>query len=223
MRILFLFILLYCITVTQLAGAEPEDEFIQKYQLTTILEDIDEGRIERRKLIIIYNILRRTKEEHIHQQRGQHGNVVLLSGDGHMEAVYGPDGNLVKDGINDGTFNFFHPSKQPLGHFLADIHPWIIQGNGMKDPTSMDERIVSYISDLEGGIRRAYSKKRRLKKQKFDERGEKVVLALFISIVEAGDAGALFDIFEKRVKINDEILLGILRGIEQGMTTVYAK
>ena len=226
MRILFLFILLYSMAVAQLSGAVPGDEyseFIQEYQLTKILEDIDEGKIEKRKLIIIYNILRHTKEEHIHQQRGQHGNIVLLSGDGHMEAVYGPDGKLVKDGINDGSFNFFHPSKEPLGHFLADMHPWIIHGNGMNDPTSMDERINSYVADIEGGIRSAYSKKRRLKKQKFDERGEKVVLALFISIVEAGDAGALFDIFEKRVKINDEILLGILRGIEQGMTTVYAK
>lgn len=198
-------------------------DFVQEYQLTTILEDIKEGRIERRKLIIIYNILKHTYEVYIHQQRGQYGNTVYLHKDGHKEAVYGPDGNLVKDGINDGSYNYFHPSDQPLHHFWADMHPWIIWGNSRGDPTSRDERIFSYVSDLEGGVRRAYSERNKLIAQDFDEPGQKEVLALFLSIVETGNAGALFNIFDEGVNINDDMLLDILRRIVRGMRTVYAK
>ena len=202
------------------SGSQPSS-FAQDYQLTEILKDINEGRVEKRKLIIIYNILRNTSEVYIHQQRGQYGNQVFVSEDGHMEAVFGPDGKLVQDGINDGSFNFFHPINDPLGHFIADMLPWIYHGTSMNDPTSIEERIHSYVSDLEGGIRQAYSQRKSLVTPEFDET-ELEVLALYLSIIQTGDADILFTLFDKGANLDDEVLLGALKGIEQGMKTIFA-
>ena len=223
MKILFPFILLFSMTAEQpseMEFGETYPGFVREYQLAEILNDINEGRIERRKLIIIYNILKQTPEWYIHQQRGQSGNTVWLHPDGHKEAVYGPDGKLVQDGINDGSYNYFHPVNQPLHHFWADIHPWIILGNSRKDPTSMEERISSYILDLEEGIRRAHTMRNNFTDQDFDEPGQKEVLALFLSIVKAGDAGALFSLFDEGANINNEILMDLLQRIRQSMTTI---
>ena len=202
------------------SGSQPSS-FAQDYQLTEILKNINEGRVERRKLILIYNILRNTSEVYIHQQRGQYGNQVFVSEDGHMEAVFGPDGKLVQDGINDGSFNFFHPYNDPLAHFLVDMLPWIHRGNSKNDPTSIEERIHSYVSDLEGGIREAYSQRNSLVTQDFDET-ELEVLALYLSIIQAGNANILFSLFDKDANLDDEVLLGVLKGIEQSMKTIFA-
>ena len=224
MRTLLLWLFLSSIALAQPtdvdSGAQPS-WFVQDYQLTEILKDISEGRVERRKLIIIYNILRNTSEVYIHQQRGQYGNQVFVSEDGHMEAVFGPDGKLVQDGINDGSFNFFHPYNDPLGHFSADMIPWIRHGNSENDPTLIEERIHSYVSDLEGGIRQAYSQRNSLVTQEFDQ-SELEVLALYLSIIQTGDADILFTLFDKDANLDDEVLLDVLKGIEQSMNTIFA-
>lgn len=224
MRTLLLWLLLSSSACAQApdvdSGPQPSS-FAQDYKLMEILKDINEGRVERRKLIIIYNILKNTSEVYIHQQRGQYGNQVFLSEDGHKEAVFGPDGKLVQDGINDGSFNFFHPYNEPLGHFLVDILPWIHRGNSRNDPTSIEERIHSYVSDLEGGIRRAYSQRKSLVTQEFDQ-SEMEVLALYLSIIQAGNADTLFTLFDKDANLDDEVLLGVLKGFEQGMKTIFA-
>lgn len=224
MRTLLLWLLLSssaCAQTPDVDSRPQPSSFAQDYQLMEILKDINEGRVERRKLIIIYNILRNTSEVYIHQQRGQYGNQVFLSKDGHKEAVFGPDGKLVQDGINDGSFNFFHPYNEPLGHFLVDILPWIHRGNSRNDPTSIEERIHSYVSDLEGGIRLAYSQRKSLVTQEFDQ-SEMEVLALYLSIIQAGNADTLFTLFDKDANLDDEVLLGALKGIEQGMKTIFA-
>lgn len=102
--------------------------------------------------ILTYNLLFNTSEVRIHQLRGAIGNQVYLHKDGHMEVVFDSEGNLVKDGINDGSYNYAHPTKDPIMHFVLDILPWLILGNSRRDPTTLTERLEAYIKDLESGL-----------------------------------------------------------------------
>lgn len=101
---------------------------------------------------LIRHWLAHTSEAKIHQLRGATGNKLLVFKDGHREGVYDPKGNLVKDGINDGSYNYAHPSKDPLHHFTWDILPWIMWGNSRTDPTSVKERLDAYSLSLGGGL-----------------------------------------------------------------------
>ena len=61
-----------------------------------------------------------------------HGGPVTtkyVSADGHREALYYPNGRLVQMRSIKGTFNFFSPNTNAIGHIYADILPWSIWGN----------------------------------------------------------------------------------------------
>ena len=66
-------------------------------------------------------------------------NVKMVSPDGHFEAVYHPDGTLVTDQTNGGTFNVqFQPGGAPwenVPHFIYDMLPYWVWGNGPDDTT----------------------------------------------------------------------------------------
>jgi len=104
---------------------------------------------------IVFLMLAQTQEFKIHQMRGATGNKVFLHKDGHKEAVFDKDGQLVKDGFNDASYNYAHPIRDPFGHYTKDIEPWMTYGASRKDPTSKKERIDAYVLDLEDGIIRA--------------------------------------------------------------------
>lgn len=55
-------------------------------------------------------------------------NAKYVSADGHMEAVYNPQGGLVSDNEYKGTFNFFGPD-QAGAHWEADVEPYQKWGN----------------------------------------------------------------------------------------------
>ena len=88
---------------------------------------------------ILYTILKNTNEVAIHQMRGESENRVYQNNDG-REAVYDKDGELVKNGYNDGTYNYAIGKDDPLLHFLLDRSPWLLWGMGPEDPTSIEER-----------------------------------------------------------------------------------
>ncbi|MDJ0701543.1 MAG: hypothetical protein QNJ07_16985 [Woeseiaceae bacterium] len=68
------------------------------------------------------------------------GKIVLNEGAGHR--------NRARRGL------YYHPSREPLGHFAADMLPWMLYGNCRDDPTSQVERISAYVLDLSDGVSR---------------------------------------------------------------------
>ncbi len=83
-----------------------------------------------------------------HQYTAKDGkNVKYVSPDGHREAIYNKDRQLVLDSRDIGTYNI-SPSGTPLGtvgHFFYDIVPWIVFGNDDDDPGPIINEINRFI------------------------------------------------------------------------------
>ncbi len=180
----------------------------------------DKKGITEKQIAIIYAILKNTHEVRIHQQNGARENVVYVSKDGHSEVVFGKDGKRVQDGINDGSYNYYHPSLQPLLHFTYDISPWIQWGTSRQDTTTITSRIQAYMGDLEGGILRAL-KQQKIFRIKPSQKGQYVALAIFLQVIEQGKAEKLFQLFTPQKEITDEEFVDILQRIYQGFQKVY--
>jgi len=63
-----------------------------------------------------------------------HGSVTrghrkFISADGYREVVFDSKGNLVKNDVFKGTFNFFSPSEYSNAHIQADVDPYVKHGN----------------------------------------------------------------------------------------------
>ncbi len=194
------------------------DSLQEQYGLDALAGKIGSGEVDSRKLRIVYLVLANTKESHIHRQRGAEDNQVFLHRDGHKEAVFDRDGNAVKDGMNDASYNLAHPIEEPLKHFLMDIHPWLIWGASPRDQTSQEERTRAYLADLEGGLRAALASKAKLDDIDTEwDSGQIEVLAFFLSAIEKGGAEELFDLFEKDAgEATDRQFLRIMKKLETG-------
>jgi len=84
--------------------------------------------------------LRPSEKSGFHRQEpGNKQNLVFISPDGHREAVFRPDGTLVTDPRNMGTYNKVR-EEDLIGHFKADILPYIHHGNSPDDPSTFWER-----------------------------------------------------------------------------------
>lgn len=188
--------------------------------LDPYVDQIKSGDVSEHHIAVIYAILQNTQEVCIHQQNGAKDNKVYVGPEGRREAVYDKDGELVQDGINDGSYNFFHPSEQPLNHFSADISPWIVWGQSKTDVTTVKSRIYAYMGDLEGGIRRALELKK-LPEPKVETEGQMQALAVFLRAIEEGDAEALFDLFESKKKVTDKRLIDVLTRLNKGLDKIY--
>ena len=168
------------------------------------------------ELQLIYHWLANTSETRIHQMRGATENKLYLHEDGQMEAVYDGEGKLVKDGINDGSYNYAHPTKDPVNHFKMDILPWIFWGNSRTDPTSIDERITAYSEALGGGLVAAQAQTTRVKKADFSQ-DELVGIATIMRVIEAGDIEEVYSILKdpdyqskEPYKIGDGLTKGLM-------------
>ncbi len=224
--ILIAFMVLFIGATTALAqpdAGEAEgqaDSLTQQYGLAPTVERIQKGK-DSEKLAILYRILSNTPEVYIHRMRGAEGNKTYLHKDGHREVVFDENDKRVEDGINNGSYNFFHPEKQPLKHFLADIHPWIMWGASAKDPTTKKERIRAYVEDMEIGIRASLKQKKAPVPKKWDSMGQTQVLALFMRIIEEGEAGKLFGFFKKGTgEISDKEMIDVILRLEKGFNKV---
>ena len=189
-------------------------------QLGPYIKRIQDKEISSRQIDILYAILRNTYEVCIHQQNGAIDNKVYVSKDGHKEAVYGKDGKLVQDGVNDGSYNYFHPSEQPLRHFTADISPWIMWGQSRTDNTTVTSRIYAYMGDLEGGIRRTLEQQT-IAEIKLSDKKQFQALAVFIRAIEEGKAEFIFNLFESKGKVTDKQLVDVLTRLNRGFEKVY--
>ncbi len=192
----------------------------KELKLAPYIQQIKSGKISTQKISILYTILQNTHEVCIHQQNGAKDNTVYLSPDGHKEAVYGKDKKLVKDGVNDGSYNYFHPTEQPLLHFSFDISPWIMWGQSRTDHTTVESRIYAYMGDLEGGINRSLQQKKR-STVKIQNEGQIQALAIFIRAIEEGKAESLFELFDSKEQITDKQLNDVLTRLNRGLEKVY--
>jgi hypothetical protein len=57
------------------------------------------------------------------------GNRKFISADGYREVVFDSKGNLVKNEVFKGTFNFFNPTEYSNAHIQADVDPYVEYGN----------------------------------------------------------------------------------------------
>lgn len=59
------------------------------------------------------------------------------------EFVFNGYGMLLTDPLNAGTYNFAHPTNEPIGHGVLDVVPYFILGNSPNDPTSFWDRVTA--------------------------------------------------------------------------------
>ena len=69
----------------------------------------------------------------------------FVSEDGHIEAIYDCDGNLVVSDEDMGSYNFVPSGESWIGHGIYDVLPWILYGNTPEDSTEWYERGGSLI------------------------------------------------------------------------------
>ncbi len=172
---------------------------------------------------IIYTILANTNESASHQMRGQSENQLYTHDDG-REAVYDKDGELVKNGYNDGSYNYAHPKDEPLLHFSLDTSPWLLWGMGEDDPTTIEERTYAYMGDLEGGIRRANAMlplDTLPEDHKWPEISQMQTLAIFAKAIELGDAEEIYTLFENDHELTDKEIIRVLTKLNAGFDIVY--
>jgi len=197
------------------------DMIKKELKLAPFIQRIQKGTISPKHTSILAAILKNTTEVRIHQQNGAKENTVYLGPDGHKEAVYDKDGKLVTDGVNDGSYNYFHPSKEPLYHFSFDICPWILWGQSPTDSTTVKSRIHAYMGDLEGGIRRTLKQQKR-PKGNWKPDGQIQALAVFMRAIQEGKAQTLFALFEPQAKVTDKQIKDVLTKLNRGLETVYS-
>ncbi|MFH1506502.1 MAG: RHS repeat-associated core domain-containing protein [archaeon] len=79
-----------------------------------------------------------------HNLMGAEGNVDYR-GKGpryRQQAIYNPQGDLVTDPANMGTFDYYGPGVFTIkGHLDVDVAPWILWGNTPNDPTTIEMRL----------------------------------------------------------------------------------
>ncbi len=175
------------------------------------------------QISLIRHWLSHTSETSIHQLRGASGNKVYLHKDGHKEAVYDEAGKIVKDGINDGSYNYAHPVEQPLKHFNRDILPWLLWGASRSDPTSVEERLEAYSRALGGGLGGAQAEPKRQFNDKKIDNTEVQVVAFFIRVIEEGGVQEVFKILKnpeyepkEPSKIGKGLTIGLSKVVSSG-------
>ena len=170
---------------------------------------------------IMHLVLSQTSEVHIHQMRGATGNKVYVNELG-QEVVFDEDGEIVLDGINDGSYNYFHYGKQPFEHYVYDIEPWIKMGHSENDPTSIDERIYAYMGDLEGGIHKArklWSLKQAKSLTKPAYLGD--FPKSWVEILERPGTKSLFGLVNGDIKFTKKNVVSTMRALDSGFGDVY--
>ena len=70
-------------------------------------------------------------------------NIKYISPDGHREVIFDyTEKNIVTTPEDMGTYNYFDPKSNPLGHIIADVIPWYIYGNSPNDTTTFKDRVM---------------------------------------------------------------------------------
>lgn len=196
-------------------------------KLKPMVSRVKKGKIQQKKLQIIWTVLSATSEFYIHRLNGADDNEIFVHKDGHKEAVYDKAGNLVQDGINDGSYNYFHPDDDPLRHFAGDIHPWILWGISPKDPTTPVDRISAYVMDVINGgqvvIQQGLTPRTDVPPDWNEPMGAQAA-AVFLEAIELGGAEDFFKLFNGEVRsIDRDSLVRLLRALERGFLELYMR
>lgn len=90
------------------------------------------------------------KESAMHQYNQTDGvaNSKWVSPDGHREVVFtgkGRNQRITADVRDEGTYNYYDPQKNPIGHTVADVLPYIFLGNEANDPTNTYDRVAGSV------------------------------------------------------------------------------
>lgn len=197
----------------------------KRLKLQDTIEQIEKGQVDAWKLQIIYSIIQNTSEHYIHNLNGATGNVVYFHKDGHKEAVFDSDGKLVQDGINDGSYNFYDRTREPLKHFSFDTHPWIMWGNSKRDITSQQERIFGFLCDFELGLLKALESKGELDNiptDHWDRLGQLQAISVFLLALEKSNSETIYSLFKKDLSEITQIeITNGLKELEDGLNKVY--
>ena len=143
-RFTFLIISLIILSCSTNSGIDLSDSKSEK-------EIKELNKAELNKINFIYNVLINTSEIYSHNLGEVTTNKVYLDKDGHKEAVYDNQGNLVTDDVNKGSYNYFPKIKFPFQHFNFDILIWIKWGNSQKDSSTIEERVNAFSNDFIDG------------------------------------------------------------------------
>ena len=193
--------------------------------LSDMVKRVRDDKVDKNKIRLIAVILRNTNEVEIHRMRRGRNNVVYLSPDGHQEAVYDGSGKLVKDGINDGSYNYFHPQRDALRHFSFDIAPWLLYGQSPNDSTTPAERVHAYSADVFEGVMSALAAPRtkgKLDEVTLTEPGCAEAVAIFLLAIERGNAEELIRVVSLQEKKSDRELIQLVGKFEAGLQKLIA-
>lgn len=163
------------------------------------VKEIKQGNIAARKITIVWQLLKHTSETSSHQLGGAFGNSFFLHENGHKEVVFDSNKQLVQDGINDGSYNYFPAETSPLRHFTYDTQPWIELGHSKKDPHTPDDRIDALGADLFSGLMRALKEglpEKLISHHDLNEHGQAEGLAAMLDAIQLGQAEELFAYFD---------------------------
>jgi hypothetical protein len=194
-------------------------------RVSEMVQQVRDGKIDDERIRAIGAVLRNTNEVEIHRMRGGWNNEVFVSPDGHKEAVFDGKRKPVKDGVNDGSYNYFHPQNDALRHFSFDIAPWLLLGNSPNDPTGRAERIHAYIGDLREGLNRAVeasTTQGKLDDVNLKESGCAESIAIFLLAIERGKAEEMIQVVAAHPKKSDKELAQLMRSFEGGLQSLFA-
>ncbi len=138
----------------------------------------------------IYTVLQNTQELRIHQMGGAWNNSVYVDDKG-REWVFDGNDDPVTDCLNIATSNYYHYSRQPLGHFTADILPWMIWGSCEGDvPSTVNQRIDAYMLDFKEGYTEAISRNDEFSLPKnfsFKKFGQSEAISFFLKTLDVSN------------------------------------
>jgi len=198
------------------------EEFKRSEKFQAALSKVSDGSVDEDLILSIHTLLSHTSETESHRMRGSVGNKLYLSPDGKQEAVYDIKGNLVDDGFNNGSYNYFHPKNKPLSHFFFDTTPWLLFGQSSKDPTSRTERAEAWCADFCSGILRARKSSDRAADKTdhiLSQEGGKETVALFLLILDEGKVENLVEVLNDR-DVSEQAIVRTVQKIETGLRNI---
>ncbi len=169
---------------------------------------------------LLHSILRNSYELAIHQMNGQENNRVFIKETGE-EAVFDENGQPVTSCENKGSYNYFHPVKEPFRHFAADIYPWIALGNCREDTTSQEQRIHAYVKDFKLGLNRVVNHGDFTISRDFtiDDPGQAYTIAFLIEVFERSDL-PLQEFIQNGGLKNKDLQEQLIKAFEKSLTKV---
>lgn len=75
----------------------------------------------------------------------EHNEKYVSFGDESFEVIYNNDGEICYDPRDYGTYNYYSPDDETVGHAIFDVIPWLLWGNEDGDTTSVGERAINSI------------------------------------------------------------------------------